>query len=461
MAPILHSHIIPETESSCLVRRELRILLDPRTITEETRPALIHLDILRQYLASLPGLPCSVSLLAPAPGDPAFEAQHELICRYGGQHLRYATIVIPEVATALGEIGTRHPDFLALASTAVACDADMVVTTSPGEGVCFDDEFCRRLFIVFGDVREALRLSEVFVRGHEVPWSFRLPMWNCPWTPFYSMIEPATAVVLLLDKARARGMDPRILEILRSLAYNRPLALCYTRDKLHFYVLQRRAALRQKLTRQMFGFELGYYLNHYYLLLWAGLDQLCRVVNAVFDLGLTTKQMRRAGPLNAEFVKVLRQKAPGVAAAYENPEFIHWARILRGARHWVAHEGLAMPTTLFLREGDEPTEEELDREVEASDEWHKLRATEWLVPGVLETFRPMLRHQARLRHLRAMPEPVLRVEVEDGEEGLTYPLLNIQWDFDNFLRFANRIAELAMARLAAGGPEAPEEAVGS
>jgi hypothetical protein len=62
------------------------------------------------------------------------------------------------------------------------------------------------------------------------------------------------------------------VELLRSLAFNRHAALAYTRDRLLFYVLQRRAVVRNKLERQDFAFELGYSLNFYYLLLWSGLE---------------------------------------------------------------------------------------------------------------------------------------------------------------------------------------------
>jgi hypothetical protein len=195
------------------------------------------------------------------------------------------------------------------------------------------------------------------------------------------------------------------------------------------------------------AFELGYFLNHYYVLLWAGLDQLCRIVNAIFGLGLGKKKLRRASPLNEKFLGLLRAKAPHVAQAFEDPDFVYWAKILRGARHWIAHEGFAMPTTVFLTGGQEPTDAELDAEIEASQEWQDLKQAEWLAPGILEASRPTFRHKARIRRYKAIEEPVLKIELDDNEQALTYPLLNVQWDFDNFTRFANRVAALAMPHL--------------
>lgn len=447
MAPILRGRVLPETDSSGLVRRELRILIDPRVITEADVPRLIDLDILRQYLRTLSGPPCVVTLLTPAPGDPSLALAHEILGRHGAEALPFGTILVPEATAALGDIGKRYPEFLTLVSTAFASDADVVVARSPGVDIVFDTDFFRHHSIVFGGLDVALRDCEVFVRGHEVPWSFRMAAWNVPWTPFYVMAEPAEALVDLYRRAQETGLDPSYLELLRSLALNRHSALCYTRDKLLFYVAQRRAAKRHKLDKQDFAFELGYFLNHYYVLLWAGLDQLCRVVNAIFGLGLDKKELRRASPFNKMFLRLLREKAPPVARVFENQAFIYWAKILRGARHWVAHEGFAMPASLFLTGGEEPTDAELDAEIEASTEWQELKQAEWLAPGILEAYRPMFRHKARIRRYKAIDEPVLRVELEGGEQALTYPLLNVQWDFENFTIFANQIAALTVTRL--------------
>jgi hypothetical protein len=253
MAPILHGRVLPETESSGLVRRELRILIDPHVITGADVPRLIDLGILREYLRTLSGPPCVVTLLTPASGDPELALAHEILGRHGAEPLPFGSILVPEATAALGELGARYPEFLTLVSTAFASDADLVVTSSPGVDVAFDADFTRRFSIVFGDLDVALRDSEVFVRGHEVPWSFRMAAWNIPWTPFYVMAEPAKALVDLHRKAQEAGLESSAIELLRSLALNRHSALCYTRDKLLFYVAQRRTAKRHKLDKQDFA----------------------------------------------------------------------------------------------------------------------------------------------------------------------------------------------------------------
>lgn len=239
------------------------------------------------------------------------------------------------------------------------------------------------------------------------------------------------------------------IELLRSLALNRHAALSYTRDKLLFYAQQERAARRHRLSRQGFGFELGYHLSHYYVLLWSGLDQICWIVNATFDCGFTARDWRQVGIRKQAFLARLEQKVPDVHRIYSDPEFKRWVSMLAGARHFVAHGGFAMPGEAYIRPEEEPTDEELDRDIEASDEWQKMA---WLPRGIRELSRPTLRLKARLRRSRRLEERVLHITV-DGEECVILPLVNVEWDFDHFFTFAHQIAALGVVRLSKRGAE--------
>lgn len=439
MPPFIHGRIYPEATSSTLVRRELRILVDPRAITRETVRQLLDIDVLRHYLRDLPGQPCQITLLAPAQRAKEHEAEYEIIRQLGGEVLSVASILLPEVVEAFGNVGERCPEAMALVSTALAGDANIVVTLLLPEGVNLKEVY-KRLYVSVEDWSAAKKSCEIFVRGHEVPWSFHDPAWGNTWTTFYSMAEPSVQLIELYERARRSGLDSDTLEDIRSLAYNRRNSLCYTRDKLLFYVQQRRAAKRHKLLRQDFSFEVGYFLNHYYVLFWAGLDQICWIVNGIFELGLTRKDWRKVGTLNLKFLKVLREKAPQVLELFEDAEFVRWVKMVRGARHFVAHRGIAALARLFLQPETELSDEELDREVEASDEWRQL---ERMFPRELvEYFRPTLKFQAKLRRYEEISEPVLRIEF-DGEEALIHPLVNIEWDFDHFFDFAHKVAGVA------------------
>jgi hypothetical protein len=444
--PIIHGRMFPEVQSAGVLRREFRILIDPTTVTAATASNLVDIDVLRHYLRTLPGEPFRVSLLAPAAAPhetPTFDA----LCRACQvERVAYGAVIVPSAADALGR--NAPTDWVRLISAATVADADFVVALAPSDMDL--KQVSGKLHIAIGDWTATKKNCEIFVRGHDVPWAFSRPAWHYPWSTFYMLAEPDEILVGLWRRVASAfgpaGFDPDALERLRSLALNRHAALSYTRDKLLFYVQQQQAAKRHQLKRQDFAFEAGYFLNHYYVLLSAGLDQLCWIVNAVFSLGFTrsASDRRQVGTRNPQFIQRLREREPALFALYEDTEFIRWVKMLAAVRNFVAHEGFAMPSQLYIRSSVEPTDEELDREVEQTAEWQE--SAQVLPTPLLELARQTLRDEARLGRYRKIEERVMRIVI-DGQEYFINPLLNIQWDFDNFFGFAHRVADLARTRL--------------
>ena len=145
-------------------------------------------------------------------------------------------------------------------------------------------------------------------------------------------------------------------------------------------------------------------------------------MNAIFGLGLSKKDLRRASPFNKAFLRLLREKAPSIAQVFEDQDFIYWAKILRGARHWVAYmKASPSPATVFAqRRGGAHSR------ACGAGRWGggkqgmagAFKRAEWLAPGILEASRPTFRHKARIRRYKAIDEPVLRVELDEGEQAL-------------------------------------------
>ncbi len=244
MSPFVHGRIYPETESSELLGYTLRVLLDPRTAQEHAR-AMLDIDTLRVYLRTIDS-PCRIVLLLPARGsDPELDATYEFMRRLGVEELPSSMVVAPEAGTAFPD-APGDSAVLALASTAWFADADVVVAeelASQPENV----SGFQKLHIELVDVRKAKQTCEVFVRGHEVPWSFRLPAWLMPWTPFYSMVDSDIhAMEEFRGLAARKGTSPDVQERIRSLGLNRWSAIGYARDKLLFFMIQRRRAKRRQ-----------------------------------------------------------------------------------------------------------------------------------------------------------------------------------------------------------------------
>lgn len=447
MSPLVHGKIYPESERSSLARREFRILLDPTALNGPTLAHLLEIDVLREYLQYLPGPPCRIAFVVPAPNPGAPPSSYTSFTFLGLELVPFSTTVGAEVIEALGP-STDGP-LPVLVATALDHDIDIVAGATPPTG--FDPNELKSAFgLVLGDWTAVKRSCEVFVRGHDIPWSFGRPAWGYPWTPFYSMTEPDRKLIGLWEAARTLalgpgGFDPKTLETLRSLALNRHAGLCYTRDKLLFYAHHDRLSRRKPTVKSDYAFQAGYHLNHYYLQLSAGLDQICRAVNIIFALGFAGSQVRQhVGVVKKLFLKRLHERAPQLADVFEESQFVAWAKMLRGARNFVAHEGFSMPGELYLTPEAEPTDAELDSEIETSQEWKELAA--WLPANLLSAAKSNLRYEARLRRYKKVPERMFKIEM-DGEEVLIAPLVNIEWDFESFFAFAHKVADLATAHL--------------
>ena len=446
MSPFIHGRIYPEVEEASLLSYELRILIDPASITSSITPFLIDFDILRSYLRDINDLPCRVTLLAPA--QPASEMQNEygVLGQYGVEILSTRSVIHPKVAEVFSTPAERSNNDLAIASSALWGDADFVVVKNKqiADGLA---EYYKKISMDIGDWNKAKQICEVFVRGHEVPWSFTNPIWGCPYGPFYTMTElrENKALIDLYTSATQKEVEDDIREFIRSLVFNRCSNICYTRDKLLFYQVQRLKAERHKLTRQNFSFELGYFLNHQYLLLWGGLDQICWIVNGVFGLGFGEKDWMKVGVLNKEFLKKLTEVTPELADIFKDQEFIKWVKMLRGCRHFVAHSGIAMPGELYFKPEKELLDEEIDKEIEQDQDWQNLK--KMLPKEFLEkTARPTMRLKKRLKKLDKLPDAVMKIKIDD-KEAVIFPLVNIEWDFNNFMQFAEKVAIKCTARI--------------
>src|SRR6185312_13452668 len=124
--------------------------------------------------------------------------------------------------------------------------------------------------------------------------------------------------------------------------------------------------------------------------------------------------------------------------------FVAWRKILSSARHLAAHRGITMASPMYFRPEHDPTNAELDAVIDASEKWQAHVAAFGSVEG--ELYREQFRIEERLARMKEFPERVLPVEI-DGVKGLIMPLLNVEYDFDQFMTFANRVASALLQHL--------------
>lgn len=428
--PLVRGRLIPETESTGRVKRTLDVLLWRSGLSTSSLLSFDELEQLRQYLLHFDPPICLIRLFAATDDRGSLE---------GLESIGVEVSAVPKLED-FGAIPANVRDGLtddlkAALSTALALDADCIVTDDLSL-LPYVEDF-ETLNVLLTSPTFLLRYSELFVRGHDLPWSFTYKVWFEPWIAFYQLSEEWTfrPGIEFVNFCQTKAIDSAVVEVARSLSYNRLGDLCFTRDRLSFYEIQLSVAKRAQWKRQRFSAEIAYYLNFYYLLLYGAFDHAAVLVNGLLQLGIDE---RRVGARNQEFLIALRAKAPQVAAVFENNQYVEFLRRVAAVRHTAAHRGVVTPTKVIEEPAEEPTVAELDEDIrEAGLESVVLHFPEG--PS-RESFREMLRTNARMaRYERnTLMEDVVLVEF-GGKHGFIKPLMDTWWNFKICLNFLHDV----------------------
>jgi len=246
--PLVRGRVLPGAESTGRAKRFLDMLLWMNDIKDSQSRALDELEILRTYLASLDPFVCQIRLWVPDHKTELEKAIYSLAIEYRVVAMRKAWPAIQD------KIKGADIELADAISTALMIDADCLVTSND-DWFPFVEDIEKEFSILLTDCTFLLPYSEVFVRGHDVPWAFEYKLWNATWTVFYVLAEKRTFEVglQLLHNALQKNAPADAQETGRSLVYNRFQNLCFTRDRLLFYEIQRLVAKRAGWKRQRFA----------------------------------------------------------------------------------------------------------------------------------------------------------------------------------------------------------------
>jgi hypothetical protein len=260
MTPFIRGRILAEVESTGQAKRSLDVLVWLPQLTARDLTALGDVCILKDYLASLVPRVCDVLFHVPS----TFSATASALAHFGVPFLSVQVAAVTSAERAAFK-DDASSGLLETSATAISRDCDLILIREPDWFAYWRELDEYNLLAVDCDILK--RQCELFVRGHDLPWSFTDMTWHYPWTSFYMMAEHPTfqAGLRFLEIGQKKKLDRESMETARMLVYNRLPNLCFTRDRLLFYELQRRAAKRAKWTRQKYLFEMGYYLEFYYL----------------------------------------------------------------------------------------------------------------------------------------------------------------------------------------------------
>ncbi len=214
--PYFAGRIWPEITHSMTCSGTLRVAIDEMGVGDpESRDIRNAGGLLNRYFADLRErrLKIEIDALMPEP--------------------ELSTGTAEEASPAKGN--SDKSTIATLAKQARSEDADILVT----KHMSFENRagLEREHDVTIVDSAGAMRAMEYFAAGHNVPWSFRLPCWNMPWSDFYSMTDKdgKRGTTAWMSAQFKRLLSPDAQEIFRSLSINRMEHILYTRDMLLFW----------------------------------------------------------------------------------------------------------------------------------------------------------------------------------------------------------------------------------
>lgn len=426
--PIVRGRIIPEVESTGRPKKCLDILLWGNEWGKRNRLDLDEIEILRDYLRSIRPSFCGIRIFLPTAHPGSLETIGKLNLQFIPVEISNPT---PETLKTMG-----NEELATAVQTALACDADALVMSNL-EWLPYADE-AEDMGLFLTDTSFLKHYCEIFVRGHEVPWAFAPMIWGQTWNAFYNLTERETfsTGMNFLNEAQKRKVNAEAQEVGRSLIHNRLPNICFTRDRLLFYEIQKMAAQRAKWKRQEFIFETGYYLNFYYPLIYGGLDQIALLVNQCLQLGLAEKNV---GATYQSFLDALEAKNPALHTIFTDDKQVEFTKRIGYLRHYASHRGSLAPGKLIEKPDKELTDDEVDAMIaEAGTDYMVLCMPE----GELrESVRQMLRYNFRMAHYEKVGNPIDGVVpiVINGRSGFIRPAKDTPWNFQMFLLFMNRV----------------------
>jgi hypothetical protein len=199
-------------------------------------------------------------------------------------------------------------------------DADYIVVSN--ELLPYIEAVDEHFHIGLTDPSFLLKCAEVFVRGFGVAWAFAHPIVNQTFTTLYLFSERVETFGLgftLMSLLEGKHQSSETIDTGRTLIFNRMANLCFSRDRLLFYAIQKDAALRINAKKQSFALELAYYLNFYYLLLYGAFDHAALLVSGVCNLGLKKKDV---GATYKSFLDALLKKSPSLHGIFTRPSTV-------------------------------------------------------------------------------------------------------------------------------------------
>jgi hypothetical protein len=420
---MIKGKFIAELEQSMPLKRTLNILLWIDRLSLRDWHLLQDLDRLRLHIANDLNSACAIRLLV-------FRGNEALIPMLA--RLALDVDLVDEALPQGMTFDTGDANLQRALAVALANDADYVIV--PPELLPYLEDVDHHYHVTLTDSSFLLMCVDVFVRGFDIPWSFNHPILYQTFTTLYLVAERVPhfqAGFDLMNDLQGSTHDRETIETGRTLVFNRLSNICFTRDRLLFYLQQRQAALRNHVKRQEFKLETAYHLNFYYLLLYGMFDHAAMLINGALKLGLKNRDVGASYP---KFLDALKLQSPELHSIFTREATVDLMDKFAALRHYAAHRGSIAPALVVEAPKNELTDAEVDEALKETGghEWFFEMEDGAAKEGLLRMLRSNKR--AEILEQNVVARDVVFIEIR-GKNYHMQPLNDITWSFDKAMSF--------------------------
>jgi hypothetical protein len=403
VSPIVSGNMYPELHKQLLDPTEFNVLI-LGTLNADFLMFLSQIEVLHNYIADKFGDGTHINIHAIKDDKKNMFELHEAV------KVHPLDSLTPEAAFELMN----------------QLDIDVVLDATPRisdkEAAKSDDSYK-----VVRDLEGLIAECETFLVGRNIPWAFRDAMWNMTWfARYYTQPGLCQDTFSFMSETKSKhGYNDDQVERLRYLV-NRIGQVEYCNDVLNSFIQKKRRAHRHKMKNQDYSFELNYHLSNYYFLISGGLDITARLLNDVFNLGITNHM--GLGLEKDDFIAKLTGASPSLAKLYNTKKFKEWVSWLKERRNFIAHEAGMHHTPIVKEKKKKMTPAELEQKIDEQTDWGLLKTI--LTPELYQAQRDMVANIVSLDDYEQVMGDVMVVKTK-GNTKLFLPLRAI--DHDNQL----------------------------
>jgi len=269
-------------------------------------------------------------------------------------------------------------------------------------------------------------IVDIIAHGNSIFLSTSSTLMNLPFDVFYQMTHfKNRRFFAWFNKIKPDHNKIELMDNIRNALFNRYPFILYSRDMIRFYELQRDYCLRRDERR--FHLMLGYYLSHYYLLIWGMLDHLTVIAKYVYNLSIREKD---CGIKSNEFWKEFKTKEINLCKFIKEPRISEWISIMAEMRHHAAHKGLKIPTRILeetdeSKMSDEDILEIIRNENKDTELMYQLLSEDY----IKKVYEPNLVTKWRLSKMREIAPGMVFIRIKN-KTALIDPVMNVDYDLE-------------------------------